>query len=204
VEPAALQQCLSEAVGRSFNRITVDGDMSTNDTCLLLANGAAGNAILTPSHPDWSLFCEAVRDVTLDLATKIVKDGEGATKFVAVTVKGAASNDDASKATRAISNSLLVKTSWFGGDPNWGRVIAAVGYSGADVEPDKVEIRFDGQCAVLNGCKAPDFALEQLEKIMAQKTFTIEVDLHLGAGADTVYACDCSYDYVKINAEYMT
>jgi glutamate N-acetyltransferase/amino-acid N-acetyltransferase len=204
VEPSALQACLSQAVAQSFNRITVDGDMSTNDTVLLMANGAAGNRPLNPAHPDWCVFAEAVNEVTKELALKIVKDGEGATKFVTINVSGAASDEDARKAARAIGNSLLVKTSWFGGDPNWGRVIDAAGYSGAEVAEDRVEIRYDGICAVLNGQKAPEFALKDLERILQQKTFTIDVDLHLGKGTDTVYTCDCSYDYVKINSEYMT
>ena len=204
VEQPALQACLRAAVRKSFNRISVDNDQSTNDTVFLLANGVAGNSPLNPAHPDWALFCAAVTEVARELAFKIVKDGEGATRFVTVTVKGAASDADAAKATRAIANSLLVKTSWYGGDPNWGRVNAAVGYSGAEVDPDRVEIRFDGICAVRNGVKAPEFALKELEKILAQKAFGLEVDLHLGQGADTVYTCDCSIEYVKINSEYTT
>jgi glutamate N-acetyltransferase/amino-acid N-acetyltransferase len=204
VEQPALQECLLSAVQQSFNRITVDGDQSTNDTVLLLANGLAGNRPLNPAHPAWFLFCAAVTEVCRELAFKIVKDGEGATRFVTVTVKGAASDADAAKAARSIANSLLVKTSWYGGDPNWGRVNAAVGYSGAEVDPDRVEIRFDGVCAVRAGQKAPEFALKELEKIMAQKAFGLEVDLHLGQGSDTVYTCDCSIEYVKINSEYTT
>ena len=204
VEPKALQACLSAAVAESFNRITVDGDMSTNDTVLLMANGAAGNKTLNPRHRQWKTFVAAVNTVTRELALKIVKDGEGATKFVTITVKGAATVADARKAARAVANSLLVKTSWFGGDPNWGRVIDAVGYSGARVKEERVNIAYDGISAVRGGMKAPNFALKDLERVLKQKSFVIDIDLHLGKGKDTVYTCDCSFDYVKINSEYMT
>jgi glutamate N-acetyltransferase/amino-acid N-acetyltransferase len=204
VQSDALQACLSAAVEASFNRISVDGDQSTNDTALLLANGAAGNRPLGPAHPGWSEFCAAVGEVCKQLAWKIVKDGEGATKFVTITVTGAVSNADASKVARAVANSLLVKTSWFGGDPNWGRIIAAAGYSGADVTTELTDVSFDGVVAVRGGLKAPEFALKDLERILRQKAFGIQIDLHKGSGTDTVYTCDCSYEYVKINAEYMT
>jgi glutamate N-acetyltransferase/amino-acid N-acetyltransferase len=200
----ALQACLREAVAVSFNRMTVDGDRSTNDTVLFLANGTAGNRLLKPGHKQWPRFAETVRAVALDLARQIVRDGEGATKFVTVTVKGAASEADADRAARAVANSLLVKTSWFGMDPNWGRVIAAVGYSGAKVNADLVDISFDGVAAVRRGCRAPGFALEQLEEVLKRPAFEIVAHLHLGRGEATVYTCDCSYDYVKINASYLT
>ncbi len=204
VDTRALQSCLTAAVNESFNKITVDGDESTNDTVLLLANGTAGNRLLTPKHPDWQTFVDAVLEVTTHLAVAIVKDGEGATKFVAVTVAGAATADDAQKACRAIANSLLVKTAFFGGDPNWGRIIAAVGYSGARVEESKVDIAFDGVVAIKGGQRSPDVSLKDLERVLKQKSFSVKVELHLGNASDTVYTCDCSYDYVKINAEYMT
>jgi len=204
VERRALQTCLQRAVAGSFNRITVDGDMSTNDTVILLANGLAGNRLLTPGHAEWRTFQAAVEAVTLGLAFKIVKDGEGATKFVTVTVKGAKSEADARKVARAVGNSLLVKTSWYGGDPNWGRIIAAVGYSGAAVREEKIDIRFAGKLAVRGGQKAPKFALKTLEKILAKRSFSIEIDLGLGSWKHTVYTCDCSEEYVKINAAYMT
>jgi glutamate N-acetyltransferase/amino-acid N-acetyltransferase len=204
VRRPALQACLRQAVEASFNRITVDGDRSTNDTVLLMANGVAGNRPLHPGHRDWKAFAGAVKAVALDLARQIVKDGEGATKFVTVTVKGAASAREADLAARAVAHSLLVKTSWFGMDPNWGRVIAAVGYSGAEVRDDRVDIAFDGVPAVRGGRVAPNFALSQLEAILKRPAFEITVNLRLGRGQSTVYTCDCSYDYVKINASYMT
>lgn len=204
VTRAALQTCLSEVADVSFNRITVDGDCSTNDTVLFLANGVAGNRSLRPGHKDWARFVEAVRTVALDLARQIVRDGEGATKFVTVTVKGATTEADADRAARAVANSLLVKTSWFGMDPNWGRVIAAIGYSGAKVNTDRVDISFDGVAAVKGGRKAPGFALEQLEEVLRRPAFEIVANLRLGRGEATVYTCDCSYEYVKINASYLT
>jgi glutamate N-acetyltransferase/amino-acid N-acetyltransferase len=204
VRPEALQACLNSAVKASYNRITVDGDQSCNDTVLLLANGAAGGAALDERHPDWPRFQEAVHGVTLSLAKKIVRDGEGATKFVTVVVKGAASDADAALATRAIANSLLVKTSWFGQDPNWGRVIDAVGYSGAQVREESVDIAFDEVLAVRGGQVAPGDTLPALRAVLARKEFGVTVDLRLGAGQDTVYTCDCTVEYVKINSDYTT
>jgi len=204
VEPAALQDCLSAAVRESFNRITVDGDQSTNDTVLLLANGAAGNRRLGALHPQWAEFAGAVAAVARDLAMKIVADGEGATCFVTVAVTGAASNADARAAARAVANSLLVKTSWFGGDPNWGRVMDAVGYSGAEVREERVDIAYDEVSAVRGGMKDPGTPLRALEEALRRKRFTLTVNLNIGVGTDTVYTCDCSEAYVKINSEYMT
>lgn len=204
VEAAALQRCLAEAVDQSFNRITVDGDQSTNDTVLFLASGTAGNNALSRSHPEWDRFETAVREVTSDLARKIVEDGEGATCLVTVTVRGAATSGDAAMAARAVANSLLVKTSWFGGDPNWGRVIASVGRSGANVDADRVEILYDDVCAVQHGRAAPDLDIRKVEAVLATKRFTLTIDLHLGEGTDSILACDCSEEYVKINSEYMT
>jgi glutamate N-acetyltransferase/amino-acid N-acetyltransferase len=142
--------------------------------------------------------------VAMNLAQKIVKDGEGATKFITIMVKGAVTASDALKAAKAVANSMLCKTAWVGGDPNWGRVIAAVGYSGAQVDADLIDIAFDGLSAVTAGQMASGVTFESLEAVFAQKTFEICVDLNLGKAMDTVYTCDCSYDYVKINAEYMT
>ncbi len=204
VEPAALQALVREAAAVSFNAISVDGDQSTNDTFLCLANGAAGTTPLAPGHADWARFAAAFTEVARRLACMIVQDGEGATCFVTVTVRGAASDADARLAARAVANSLLVKTSWFGGDPNWGRVVAAVGYSGAAVDETRVDVAYDDCVAVRGGCKAADTALADLEAVLRRKTFTVTVDLHLGEHAATVYSCDCSEDYVKINAEYMT
>ncbi len=202
--PAALRRALRRATQLSFNRITVDGDESTNDTVLLLANGMAGNRPLDERHPDWPRFQAALNALTLDLAKKIVRDGEGATKFVTVRVCGAASPVDAQRAARAVAQSLLVKTSWFGGDPNWGRLMAALGYSGARIAEERIEIRFDGQAAVRRGRALGAATAEELAAVLRRPEFVVEIRLGLGSAACELYTCDCSEEYVRINAEYMT
>ena len=198
VDRRALQAALTTAVDQSFNRISVDADMSTNDTVLLLANGAAGNAALKPGHRDWPAFVAALEGVTFRLAMDMVRDGEGAQKLVTVRVQGARTAADAEAAARSVANSFLVKTSWVGSYPNWGRVMDALGYSPAKVDETRVEIRYNRLLAVKNGLKA-GAAIERLSKVVAQKEFTLAIDLHLGRHAATVYSCDCTEDYVKIN-----
>jgi glutamate N-acetyltransferase/amino-acid N-acetyltransferase len=188
------------AVAASFNRISVDGDQSTNDSAFLLANGAAGNAPLTPSHPDWPSFSAALRAIALRLAKEMARDGEGASKFVTVTVRGAASAADAESTARSVANSYLVKTSWVGTYPNWGRVMDALGYSPARVREDKVEIFYDTLRAVANGIRA-EAPQAALSKVLAQKEFTLTIDLHLGRASATVYTCDITEDYVRINKD---
>ncbi len=204
VSGEALQGCLRRAVDCSFNRITVDGDQSCNDTVLLLANGAAGTPVLDEAHPEWPRFVEAVETVCRDLALRVVRDGEGATKFVTVEVRGAVTDAEADLAARAVARSLLVKTSWFGGDPNWGRVIDAVGYSGAQVQEALVDISYDGLMAFRGGRPELTQRLRELEAVLRKPEFTLVVDLHLGTGRAVMYTCDCSEAYVRINAEYMT
>ncbi len=204
VDPDSLQECLSTAVEQSFNRISVDGDQSCNDTVLCMANAMAGNSVLGREDSGWPIFVSALDEVTRLLAHKLVKDGEGATKFVTVTVRGALSVADAQKATRAIANSLLVKTSWYGADPNWGRVIDAVGYSGAELRADLIDIAYDDVCAARKGQKAEGTALKDLEAVLAKPAFCVTVDLNIGEDTDTVYTCDCSEEYVRINSEYTT
>lgn len=198
VDPDALQACLGEAVARSFNRITVDGDRSTNDTVLCFANGLAGNRPLTPRHPDWPAFREAMDSVALNLALKMVQDGEGATKLVTVKVAGARNAADADIAARSVANSLLVKTSWVGDYPNWGRIMDALGYSDAKIDEERVEIRYDDLPAAVNGVYAGT-PIDDLKRVQRQKNFTIRIDLHLGAGEAVVYTCDCTEEYVRIN-----
>lgn len=198
VNPRALQACLSDAVTHSFNRITVDGDRSTNDTVLFFANGQAGNRTLKPGHPNWGFFCEAVRSVTLNLALKIVQDGEGAKKFVTIRVRGAATDADADIAARSVANSLLVKTSWVGDYPNWGRVIDALGYSRAKVVEECVDISYDGLPACRRGVYTGT-PIERLKKVIRQPRFTLDIHLHLGKGDAVVYTCDCTEEYVRIN-----
>lgn len=198
VESQDLRELLGAAVGASFNRITVDGDRSTNDTVLLLANGAAGNDPLSPDHEDWPAFRDAVFGLTRDLALKIVTDGEGATRVVTVQVTGAATASDAERAARAIANSPLNKTSFAGADPVWGRVMDAVGYSGADVVEGNVSIHYDDVPATQDGV-ATGVAAERLAEVAARDAFTLRVDLGLGPGEAEVLTCDLTEDYVRIN-----
>ena len=168
------------------------------DTTLLLANGAAANKLLKPGHPDWETFCAALNAVALNLAIKMAGDGEGATKLVTVRVLGAKSAADADFAARAVANSLLVKTSWVGDYPNWGRLMDSIGYSRAKVVEEKVSIHYDDLLAVKNGVFAGT-PLKALEKIQRQKEFTLTINLNLGRGAAVIYTCDCTEEYVRIN-----
>ncbi len=204
VEPAFLQQSFREGVGRSFNAITVDGDTSTNDTALIMANGQAGNSPIAAGSEDAARFAALLEEILLSLAKQIVKDGEGATKFVAITVQGAASDADAKRAAMAVANSSLVKTAFFGQDANWGRIFAAVGYSGAEVQQERAELFFDEVQMVRDGIFAGGDAEARGSEVLKRKEFTVTVDLHLGSGRATVYTSDLSYDYVKINADYRT
>jgi glutamate N-acetyltransferase / amino-acid N-acetyltransferase len=204
LDPVLLRSAFGVAVEASFNSITVDGDMSTNDTALIIANGAAGNPVIKAGTPESSEFLAQLCDLTLALAKGIVKDGEGATKFVAVRVRGAVSHADAKKAALAVANSLLVKTAFFGQDANWGRIIAAVGYSGAQLEQDRVEIRFDDVLMASGGVFAGGDAEAAGTEVLKRKEFTVTIDLRLGAGEAVVYTSDLSYDYVRINADYRT
>lgn len=198
VSRRAMQKALKAAVDQSFNRISVDADQSTNDTVLLLANGCAGNKTLKPGHRDWPAFVAALEGVTFRLAMEMVRDGEGARKMITVKVQGARTPADAEAAARSVANSFLVKTSWVGSYPNWGRIMDALGYSPALVDENKVEIRYDRLLAAKNGLKA-GASIAQLSKVAAQKEFTLTIDLHLGRHAATVYSCDCTEEYVKIN-----
>ena len=198
VDRRALQKALKAAVDQSFNRISVDADQSTNDTALLLANGRAANTPLKPGHPDWPAFVAALEGITFRLAMDMVRDGEGAQKLVTVRVQGARTAADAEAAARSVANSFLVKTSWVGSYPNWGRVMDALGYSPAKVDETKVEIFYDKLLAVQNGLKA-GASIERLSKVVAKKQFTLTIDLHLGRQAATVYSCDCTEEYIRIN-----
>ena len=202
--PTQLHECLSCAVAESFNRISVDGDQSSNDTVLCLANGKAGNAALTEEHPDWGLFWSGMCAVCRHLAMAIVRDGEGATKFVTVRVIGAVSAADARRAARAVGNSLLVKTAWYGSDPNWGRIIDAVGYSGADIRQERIDIRYDDVYAVRNGFANPETSESELKAVLARDEFTVGIDLNMGDASDVLFTCDCSEEYVRFNSEYTT
>lgn len=204
VEPGFLKDCFRIANDSSFNVITVDGDTSTNDTALLMANGAAGNSLICSGTPAAAQFAALLSDLLLSLARQIVKDGEGATKFVTITVKGALSASQAKQAAMAVANSSLVKTAFFGQDANWGRIFAAVGYSGIEVEQLKTELFFDDVQMVRDGLFAGGDAEARGTEVLKKPEFSVTVDLHLGSGAATVYTSDLSYDYVKINADYRT
>ena len=195
------QPRFQEAVERSFNSITVDGDMSTNDTALLLANGASGVQYASLSSAEQGLFDTALMDLMLQLAQSIVRDGEGATKLITVEAVGAASELDAKAVVRAVSNSPLVKTAFFGGDANWGRVLAAAGYSGAALEMEKLSLEFCGVKVFEHGVPLPRDE-EDLAQRMKAKEVSVKLDLGLGKASWTYWTCDLSYDYVKINGSY--
>ncbi|MCC6356128.1 MAG: bifunctional glutamate N-acetyltransferase/amino-acid acetyltransferase ArgJ [Verrucomicrobiae bacterium] len=198
IDARTLNRCLREAVDESFNRITVDGDMSTNDTVLMLANGASGNPPLRGYHPELPRFQQALNHVLKDLARKIVSDGEGVTRVVEVAVTGAASQLDARRAAVAVAKSTLVKTAWAGGDPNWGRLMAALGYSGARVREELVDICFDGVSAVRGGQlgRCPE---SRLKASVSKPRFKVMINLHLGEGEHTVYTTDMTVEYVRLN-----
>lgn len=204
VETAFLRDSFTSAVASSFNCITVDNDMSTNDTALVMANGMAGNTPVDAASEDAALFVKLLSEVTLDLARAIVKDGEGATKFVTIQVFGAATDGDARLAAMAVANSPLVKTAFFGQDANWGRILAAVGYSGAEVDQSRVSLFFDEVQMVSGGVFAGGDAEQQGSAVLKKPEFSVRIELGLGSGGATVYTSDFSYDYVKINADYRT
>ncbi len=204
VDPEWLNGLFRAAVDRSFNAITIDGDTSTNDTCLLMANGAAGNQQIGPDSPDAGAFAAVLDDVLLDLAKQIVKDGEGATKFVEICITGAADDADAKRVALAVANSSLVKTAFYGQDANWGRIFCAVGYSGAQVDPNRLSLWFDDVCMAKHGVFAGGDAETQGTAVLKQKELRVTVDLGLGGGQATVYTSDLSHEYVSINADYRT
>ena len=198
IDKVALEACVRDAVEHSFNRISVDGDTSTNDTVIVLANGLSRTNTLKSFHPQFALFKKALGHVMRKLARMIVEDGEGITRVIEVAVKGAASQQDARLAALAVAKSELIKTSWTGGDPNWGRLMAALGYSGARVREEMVEIYYDGLAAVVNGqpSKTP---IARLRKLARRSKFTITLHLHAGAGEYSILTTDLTEEYVRIN-----
>jgi glutamate N-acetyltransferase / amino-acid N-acetyltransferase len=198
---AACDAVLRDAVARTFNRITVDSDTSTNDMCLLLASGAAGGEPIGPHGARCDAVASAVHHVCGELARMIIRDGEGATKFVEVTVSGAASEADAELAAFAIANSPLCKTAIFGGDANWGRVAMAIGKSGARIDPDAFDVVFAGIPTCVAGTALP-FDEQAAADALAEPDVEVRVDLHVGEASATVWTCDLSYEYVRINGEY--
>ena len=201
IESNHLQAALKTVTDVTFNSITVDGDTSTNDMVLVMANGLADNNALTPAHPDWELFINALHAVSQDLAKMIAKDGEGATKLIEVEVSGAVSDAEARKIAKTVVGSPLVKTAIFGCDANWGRIIAAVGYSGASLDPNAIKIKIGSTIVVENGEPVP-FSEAQLLVYLKNPEVKITVDLHQGNGHGLAWGCDLTYDYVQINATY--
>ena len=197
--PAVLRRALAAAAPSSFNAITIDGDMSTNDSLIVMASGAARNR--APARRELAAFEAAVASVCGALARALVHDGEGATKLVSVEVRGARSARDAQKAARQVANSPLVKTAFFGCDPNVGRIIGAAGASGAALDPNRLELFVGGVKIAARGAILVDF-LKDAQAAMRSREFTVRLDLKLGIGAATILTSDLSHDYVRINAEY--
>ncbi len=213
IEPARLAEMLRAAVDVSFNAISVDGDTSTNDTVLVLANGASGGSDLRGFRnlEGLSAFAAALTDLCTDLAQQIVRDGEGATKFITVRVEGAASDADARLAAKAIANSPLVKTAFYGGDANWGRILAAVGYSGAEVDPARADLwiaagggEVTSPLQLVRAGQPLPYSEEAASAIFAGPEIAVAVALGLGEGRATVWTCDLSHEYVSINGYYRT
>ncbi|HUH61717.1 MAG TPA: bifunctional glutamate N-acetyltransferase/amino-acid acetyltransferase ArgJ [Terracidiphilus sp.] len=200
IEPQALQGYLAQAVEASLNRISVDGDTSTNDTVLLLASGASGVTI----GKDNAEFAAALTRVCTSLARQIVADGEGATHVVELRIEGAASDADALRVAKAIAHSPLVKTAWAGSDPNWGRLVAAIGYSGAAIDPERIDIGFGELRICRNGGRAAEFDEAAAHAYLKQREFSIAIELNQGPGACVFWTTDLTAEYVHINADYST
>ncbi len=204
IETADLQQALQAAVNQSFNRITVDGDTSTNDACLLMATGRSGLQ-LRPGTDGFARFREALNELCVELARAMVRDGEGATKLIDVVVEGGASQEECLDVAYTIAHSPLVKTAFFAGDPNWGRILAAVGRAPlAALDLARIKIFLDEVCIVEQGGRSPGYTEEAGQRVMDRSEITVRVELGRGEARATVWTCDFSYDYVRINAEYRT
>jgi glutamate N-acetyltransferase / amino-acid N-acetyltransferase len=201
-----LQQCLNLAVKASFNCITVDGDTSTNDACMLMATGhSTMPEIVTADDPAFAALLRAITEVCVGLAQAIIRDGEGATKFITVEVRGGIDEEECRRTAYTIAHSPLVKTAFFAGDPNWGRILAAVGRAGiTNLEVERVNIFLDDICIVANGERAPDYREELGCKVVNKEEISVRVELGRGNRHAQVWTCDLSYDYVRINAEYRT
>jgi len=203
--PSALNTALQRAVKYSFNMVTVDGDTSTNDMIVIMANGEAGNPPMTQESSGYDVFCAALDKVCAALAKMMARDGEGATKLVTVSVNGAGSEIAAQALAKSIASSSLVKTACFGADANWGRVLCAMGYAGADFDPQNTDVSFKskiGEILVCEKGKTVSFSEETAKKILSEEEIEIIVNLKEGNGAAVVWGCDLSYDYVKINGDY--
>ncbi len=204
VAPSLMQQLVSEAADRSFNRITIDGDTSTNDSFVLISTNRAGHAPITDlDSAEGELLRQAVIGVAEQLAQAIVRDGEGATKFITVQIDGGMTPDECRLVAYAIAHSPLVKTAFFASDPNLGRILAAVGYAGIDdLDPGRIDLWLDGVHVAANGGRHPAYREEDGQRVMKQSEITVRVNLHRGPAQATVWTCDLSHDYVSINADY--
>jgi glutamate N-acetyltransferase / amino-acid N-acetyltransferase len=198
--PEILKETLVKAADRSFNRITIDGDTSTNDTVLVMANGLSGAVIRSVAQRD--IFQKVLDEIFLDLAKQLIRDGEGVTKLVEIMVRGAVSDSDARKVADTVAHSPLVKTSFFGEDANWGRIVGAVGRAGAKVDPDKIDIYFDDVQLVKAGINCGKTVEAEATKVLCKPGFVVTIDLNMGRGSGLMYTCDFSVDYVRINADY--
>ena len=203
IDSKLLQKALSEIVEVSFNMISIDGDMSTNDMVIVLANGAAGNAKITEENEDYKLFKATLQNICQELSKKIAADGEGATKFLTISVTGARNFAEAKTIGMSVAKSPLVKTAFFGEDPNWGRVICAVGYAGVPMDPNKTVVKFGDIPVYANGVGA-DYDEAELRKVMEAHDIVIGIDMGEGEAQADIWSCDFSYEYVKINGEYHT
>ncbi len=207
ISSSMLQTALSTDITSTFNMVSVDGDTSTNDMVCVLANGLAGNDEITAAGEAFDAFMKALNTVTMDLCRKIAGDGEGATKLLECVVSGAKDEATAKTAAKAVICSSLVKAAMFGADANWGRVLCALGYSGADIDPEKVGVSFSSKAGSIEVCKdgaGIGFSEELAKQILSQKEIDIIVTLGEGAGSATAWGCDLTYDYVKINGDYRT
>ncbi len=202
IETPVLQDMLGKAAEVSYNRITVDGEMSTNDTVLLLANGRAGHPAIDRMDRDAKVFQAMLSEVCRGLAMSVVKDGEGATKVVEILVKGGRDQEEVEKAAYAVAHSPLVKTAFFGEDANWGRILCALGHSGAQIDPDKIDVFFDRAPIVKRGIGVGGKLEERAGQILKRKSFKVTIDLHQGKSHVSVFTTDLSLEYVKINASY--
>lgn len=202
VDSQALKDTLKIGVSDSFNSITIDGDMSTNDTVLLLANGASETVKIDRKSKLFKVFREAIHETCLELSKMIVNDGEGATKFITINVKGAKTSADARRIAKTVANSPLVKTAFYGGDPNWGRIIAAIGYSGAPIKEDKIEIYIGGVCLFYRGL--PTMKETEIEKSLKEREIEVLINLNEGHGKARVFTTDLSEEYVRVNSAYRT
>jgi len=198
--PDILKETLLKAADRSFNRITIDGDTSTNDTVMVMANGLSGAVIRGLAHKN--IFQKVLDEIFLDVAKQLVRDGEGVTKLVEIVVRGAVSDSDARKVADTVAHSPLVKTSFFGEDANWGRIVSAVGRAGAKVDPDNIDVYFDDVQMVKAGKGCGKAVEAESTKVLCKPEFVVTIDLNMGRGSDLIYTCDFSVDYVRINADY--